>query len=99
MYGTEIDSVLQSAKEHQLTGILDDDGELEAQVVFAIQNEMAIKLSDIILRRTGIGTLGHPGEEALEKVTSLAASLLSWDDNRKKSELAEVEKIFSIPEN
>lgn len=99
MYGTEIDSVLRLAKELQLTGILDEDGELETQVVFAIQNEMAVKLSDILLRRTGVGTLGHPGEKVLEKVASLAASLLNWDDNRKKAELAEVEKIFSIPEN
>jgi glycerol-3-phosphate dehydrogenase len=99
MYGTEIDSVLKLAEAQQLTGKLDDDGELEAQVVYAIQNEMAVKLSDILLRRTGIGTLGHPGKEVLERIGSLAASLLNWDEIRKHEEIAEAEQIFTIPEN
>jgi len=99
MYGTEIDSILNLAETEQLTGKLDADGELEAQVVYAIQNEMAVKLSDILLRRTGIGTLGHPGIEVLDKVANLAASLLHWDEKRKEEEIAEVEHVFTIPKN
>jgi len=98
MYGTEIDSVLKLAEKYQLTEKLDNDGEMEAQVDYAIQQEMAEKLSDILLRRTGIGTLGHPGNEVLEKVAGLAASLLNWDEKRKKEELAAVEQILTIPE-
>lgn len=99
MYGTEVDSILNLAEEKKFTGKLDADGELEAQVVYAIQNEMAVKLSDILLRRTGIGTLGHPGREVLEKVANLAVSLLQWDDKRKMEEIAAMEHIFTIPVN
>ena len=98
MYGTEVDSILNLAEEENLTMKLHADGELEAQVVYAIQNEMAVKLSDILLRRTGIGTLGHPGIEVLEKVANLAAELLQWDEKRKKEEILEMEQIFTIPE-
>ncbi|QGY47330.1 FAD-dependent oxidoreductase [Maribellus comscasis] len=99
MYGTELDSVLRLAKEDGLSISLNADGEIEAQVVYAIQNEMAIKLSDILFRRTGIGTLGHPGEETLAKVLNIAATLLNWDEKRKETELKEVEEILKIPEN
>nr|WP_262921347.1 glycerol-3-phosphate dehydrogenase/oxidase [Maribellus maritimus] len=99
MYGTEIDSLLLLAKEKGLSARLNADGEIEAQVVYAIQNEMSIKLSDILFRRTGIGTLGHPGEETLAKVLNIAATLLNWDEKRKETELKEVEEIFKIPEN
>ena len=36
MYGTEIDVVIQLAQKHKLTGIIDFDGEMEAQVVYAV---------------------------------------------------------------
>ena len=98
MYGTEIDLVLDLAEKEKLAGKLDEDGEIEAQVAYAIQNEMAVKLSDILLRRTGIGTLGHPGKAVLEKVAGLAALLLNWDEIKKNAEMNDVEKIFTIPE-
>ena len=99
MYGTEVDSILKLAKEEKLTGKPDADGELEAQVIYAIKNEMAVKLSDILMRRTGIGTLGHPGKKIVEKVAGIAALLLNWDEKQKKEEIVAVEQIFTIPEN
>ncbi len=99
MYGTETDAVIALTNDGKYSAKLDADGEIEAQVVYAVQNEMAVKLSDILFRRTGIGTLGHPGEKTLETVANLAAGLLNWDEKRKAEELEEVEQIFKIPEN
>jgi glycerol-3-phosphate dehydrogenase len=98
VYGTEIDSLMSIAdKDKSLTAPLTSEGEIMAQVVYAIENEMAIKLTDILFRRTGLGTLGHPGKDALKKIADTAGSILGWDQDRKNSELLEAEKLFKKP--
>lgn len=99
MYGTDVDAVLKLVEEKQFRQKLNSDGEIGAQIVYALQNEMALKLSDILFRRTGIGTLGHPGKETLDKVANIAANMLNWDETKKQAEINEVENIFKIPEN
>jgi len=98
-YGTEYDNVLKLARQDKkLAEIVNDDGEILAQVVYAIKNEMAVTLKDILFRRTGIGTLGNPGETVLEKVADIAANNLGWSADRKKQEILEVEKTFKLPD-
>ena len=97
-YGTEFDKVLTLARQDKkLAEIVNDDGEILAQVVYAVREEMAQSLADIVLRRTGIGTLGNPGKEVLEKVAAVAAQELNWDVSRISREIEEVERILQIP--
>jgi glycerol-3-phosphate dehydrogenase len=98
-YGTEIDELFAITKE-DLTyrKTLNPDGENLAQVVYAIREEMAFTLPDIMLRRTGLATLGHPGKETLKKVAALAAKELKWDDNKIEEEINKMEIILQIPE-
>jgi glycerol-3-phosphate dehydrogenase len=98
-YGTEIDEIFTIAKENLLyQKSLNPDGENLALVVYAIRNEMALTLPDIMLRRTGLAMLGHPGKETLEKVANLAAKELLWDENKRKEEIKKMESILQIPE-
>jgi len=95
IYGTEIDNIMELAeKDKKLSEKLNDDGEIPAQVVYAVNEEMAFTLNDILFRRTGIGTLGHPGKDVLKKVTDTASKILGWDTSRKKAEIDSAEKIF-----
>ncbi len=97
-YGTEFDKVLTLARQDKkLAEIVNSDGEILAQVVYAVREEMAQSLADIVLRRTGIGTLGNPGREVLEKVAAVAAQELNWDVSRISREIEEVERILQIP--
>lgn len=87
-YGTDFEAVLDLARsDSQLAQTLDADGEILAQVSYAVRFEMARTLGDIVLRRTGIGTLGHPGMAVLEKVAALAATELGWDEDKTKHEI------------
>ena len=98
-YGTEYDEVLKLARQDaRLAETVNDDGEILAQVVYAIEHEMAVTLKDILLRRTGIGTLGNPGEKVVAKIAEIAARELKWSPERKKSEILEAEKAFKLPE-
>lgn len=97
-YGTEIDEVFEVSKEDLSYGQpLNADGENLAQVIFAIRNEMAETLTDIMLRRTGLAQLGHPGEEIITKVAKLAAKELNWDSTKMNEELSKLEELLKIP--
>ena len=96
IYGTEIDEVMKLAVKHKkVTSHV--TAEMLARTEYAVRNEMALTLNDILFRRTGIGTLGHPGKKTLTEIAAFAAKLLRWDAKQLKQEIAEAEKIFKIP--
>ena len=95
-YGTLVEDVLDLGKEDaSLLEILPGSEEaLKAEVVYAIRNEMAQKLSDVILRRTDLGSAGHPGKDAVQACAYLMAKELGWDAKRIKEEIATVDAIY-----
>lgn len=99
-YGKESDEVFKLArKKKALAETVTPDGEIIAEVEYAVTHEMAMTLSDIMFRRTGMGTLGHPGKKALKSIADTAARLLKWDEKRKKQEIKQVEKELAVPKN
>ncbi len=97
-YGTDYAEVLALARDDRTKAeVLNADGEIMAEVLYAVRREMARTLSDIVMRRTGIGTLGNPGEEVLRKVAELAASELSWDNARMEQEIAATMELLTLP--
>lgn len=98
LYGTELPAVMDLARrDRQYTEPLDADGEMLAQVIYAVRQEMARTLMDILIRRTGIGSLEHPGEEVLRLVAKVAAQELGWDHTRMESELESATRALTIP--
>ncbi len=61
-----------------------------ADVQRAVQEEMALKLSDIVLRRTTLGTTASLTRQALAETAQLAAAELGWDAMRQETEIEEV---------
>ena len=55
---------------------------------------MALKLSDVIFRRTEAGTLGNPGQGFIVNCASIVSQELGWDRETVESEIGEVEKVF-----
>jgi glycerol-3-phosphate dehydrogenase len=98
IYGTELPAVMEIARsDKQYTFDLDAEGEMPAQVVYAIREEMACTLLDILVRRTGLGTLGNPGTTALETIARIAARELKWDQRRIDQELETANKALCVP--
>ncbi|HOX40452.1 MAG TPA: glycerol-3-phosphate dehydrogenase/oxidase [Candidatus Brocadiia bacterium] len=97
-YGTEFNSVLDLARnDRALAETLDADGELLAQAVFAVREEMALTLKDVIMRRTGLGGLGHPGDDVIRKVAGVVAAELGWDDERREKEISQANEALTLP--
>jgi len=97
-YGTDYTRVLERARrDAKLAETVNDDGEILAQAACAIEDEIALTLKDILLRRTGMGTLGRPGDDVIDKVADIAEKALGWTDERRMAEIREAEKAFALP--
>jgi glycerol-3-phosphate dehydrogenase len=68
-----------------------------AEIVHVITHEMALHLTDIVLRRTALGAAGHPGHDVVEACATVAASELGWTDETRAEEIAELEEAYRVP--
>jgi glycerol-3-phosphate dehydrogenase len=96
-YGTESKVVFQIARDDsRYAEVVSNDGEILAEVVYAIRYECARTLRDIMLRRTGTGTLGNPGRKTVDRIASVAAEMLGWDERRREEEIASLNKVYEL---
>lgn len=87
LYGTEYAEILHLvARSPELADTL-PSGDIAAQVVFAVVNEGARTLSDIVDRRLVAGTIGPVDRTSLERVANWAAPVLGWDAARCEIEI------------
>lgn len=95
LYGARLDRLMALTKDApELATTLSPSGDIAAQVLFAIREEMALTLEDVVMRRTGIGQLGMPGSNVLNVVASIMAVALGWSETRKQAELASLTPYF-----
>ncbi|MCZ6799237.1 MAG: glycerol-3-phosphate dehydrogenase/oxidase, partial [Nitrospirae bacterium] len=98
-YGTMYPKVLQMLPNNNRPNEPDscEDADLiKAQVRFAIREEMAQKLTDVVMRRTEIGSAGHPGEKILEVCAGEMSKELGWNHQKLQEELRETQEQFVI---
>ena len=56
----------------------------------AVHEEMAVKLGDIVYRRSNLGNSGRPDRETVTQIARLAGAELGWDTIRQGAEVDEV---------
>jgi glycerol-3-phosphate dehydrogenase len=66
------------------------------EIAHAVRTEMAVALSDAVLRRTEAGSAGHPGPEALKKAADVMGALRSWSSEERAAQIAEVERHYRL---
>jgi glycerol-3-phosphate dehydrogenase len=94
-YGTEAPAVLEySAEAGLLERLTPGEPLLAGEVAYAVELAQAVRLSDTVLRRTPLGSAGHPGRDALDRAAGIMALRLGWSDARRAEEIAQVEKIY-----
>ena len=89
-YGTRHEDILSEGTEPVVPG----HPVLASEVRHAIREEMAFDLASVVLRRTELGTAGHPGLDVLEACASILQSELGWDDDRKRREVEALEDFY-----
>ena len=87
-YGTGYDRIVRLLKDNPaLASPLSSTCRVtRAEVLHSVREEMAIHLSDVLLRRTESGTGGHPGDDAIHAAAEVMAKELGWSAPRTESE-------------
>ena len=67
------------------------------EVRHAVREEMAVRLSDAVLRRTEAGSAGHPGDDALAAAAGVMAAELGWTSERTAAEIDAVRRVYQLP--
>jgi len=94
-YGTEAPEVLDYAIAAGLaTRLTVDSPVLAGEIVYAQERAAALRLADVVLRRTDLGSTGHPGRAALEAAASLMAGRCGWSDAQREEEIRIVERRY-----
>jgi glycerol-3-phosphate dehydrogenase len=95
-YGSRYRDVLDLAADRSewRTRLAPDSPVIGAELVLAARKEMALTLSDAVLRRTPLGALGDPGAAALERAAAIVGAELKWSDERRRREISDVQRFF-----
>ena len=97
-YGTETDAVITCAAgvPEPLRRLTPERESIVAEVVFAVDQEMAVALADVVFRRTGLGTLGYPGDVCLQRCAAIMGKRLGWSDARMSEEVQRTRALFPV---
>ncbi|RPI03514.1 MAG: glycerol-3-phosphate dehydrogenase/oxidase [Calditrichaeota bacterium] len=96
-YGTRYRQVLESVpQKDRFVKIASDSYILKAEIVFAVREEMAQKLTDVLMRRTELGSACLASAEQIESVAELMASELKWSEDRKYREIDDYKQLYNV---
>jgi glycerol-3-phosphate dehydrogenase len=91
-YGTHASRVLELAqRDPRLARCFTGSHVSFAEAIYGVRAETAQRMSDIVFRRTELGTAGHPGDTALDELQALLAAELGWSEERSRDERARVQ--------
>jgi len=95
-YGTDATRVLDLARQEPKLGRTFTGSHVSlAEAIYSVRAETAPRMSDIVFRRTELGTDGHPGSAAIDELQALLSQELQWTAHRAAEERAIVEREFA----
>jgi glycerol-3-phosphate dehydrogenase len=69
---------------------------IAGEISYAAAYADAVRLSDVVLRRTPLGAAGHPGHDALDRAAAIMAGAGRWSDDDRAQEVRAVEEIYRV---
>jgi glycerol-3-phosphate dehydrogenase len=79
-----------------LPGAALNDRDAADPVLHAIREEMAHTLIDVVVRRTGLGATGYPGDGIAKEMAVRMQSALAWSDERRQQELQALRSFYEV---
>jgi glycerol-3-phosphate dehydrogenase len=67
-----------------------------AEIIHAIKNEMAVRLTDIVMRRLSL-SMARPADVVVRGCAQVAAAELGWTDAELNEEIAELDRAYQVP--
>lgn len=79
-----------------LARTLPDSHVIEAEVIHAIRDEMALTLTDVMLRRTDLGSANRPSDACICACAALMARELGWDSRQSGQQVEALERAYAL---
>jgi glycerol-3-phosphate dehydrogenase len=91
-YGTNIERVMAYASRTKVLGepVPGTQDTLRAEIEYALDNESTYTLSDLLFRRTDLGSLALPSNETIEYCLERMTTQYGWDGSQRDRNMAEV---------
>ncbi len=70
-------------------------GVLRAEILHGVRSEMAQKLTDIICRRTELGSAANPGDDMIARCAYVMRDELGWTERKTQQEINEAKAIYA----
>jgi glycerol-3-phosphate dehydrogenase len=67
---------------------------LAGEIPYFVEHEMALTLEDVVFRRSGLGTVGHPGNAVIRRVGQLMARPLGWSRSQFEDQIQQVQQRY-----
>ena len=95
-FGSKINLIMAIIKERRELGnrVTKNLPIIGAEIVYGLKYGMAMRLEDIIFRRTELATLGNPGDDVLLHVSKMASTYHKWSTSQIYKEIDEVKRLF-----
>jgi glycerol-3-phosphate dehydrogenase len=95
-YGSRYRDVLDLGRDRPewRTRVAADSPVIASELIWAVRKEMALTLSDALIRRTPLGALGYPGAQAVERAAAIVAAERGWSDERRRQEIEAVQQFY-----
>jgi len=91
-YGSEAPEVLRYSAQIQAVDRLDGSTPvLAGEIAYAVARAAAVRLGDVVFRRTALGSAGHHRQPALARAGDIMAGALGWSAARQAEEITAVE--------
>lgn len=95
-YGASWRDVLALARDTpSLTARVDaSHPAIAAEVIYAVRQEMALTLTDLIVRRIQLGSAGYPGDVAAARAAALMQQECGWSEERTARERVALREFY-----
>ena len=95
-YGSQYGDVLNltTARPELKARVARNSPVIGAELVLAARSEMAVTLADAMIRRTPVGALGYPGDDAVSRGADLVGAEHQWSEDRKGAEIAAMKSFY-----
>jgi len=88
------DLVARVARDPSAGRIIRGTAAPAAAVIHAMQNESALHLDDVVLRRTDLGTFARPDASTIDDLIQIMSDQAGWDDARKTAEKSRLVRAY-----
>jgi glycerol-3-phosphate dehydrogenase len=97
-YGLHYGRVLEAAgrRPEWRSRVSAESPVIGAELALAAREEMALTLVDAAVRRTSLGALGYPGDEAASRAAAIVGAERGWSAERRNEEIHRLQEFYRI---